>query len=83
MIDFGLCRNCGHCGEWEPGSTENGEVGIRPSINCELNGDLLLMNSDVPEDCPYSLEHKMFMQNVPVAFADHMSNNRRLRESEF
>ena len=84
MIDFGLCRNCGNCGEWEPGqATETGDVGVRPSVRCELTGDVLLMNSDVPADCPYSLEHKLITQDVPATFADHMSNCRRSSESNF
>ena len=84
MIDFSLCRNCPSCEEWDPGrlTEDTGEVGVRPSVKCDLTGDLLLMNSKVPDDCPYSLEHKLLTQNVPMAFADHMSN-RRSSETEF
>jgi hypothetical protein len=84
MIDFGLCRNCDYCGDWAPGEvTDTGEVGVRPSVRCELSGDLLLMNSDAPRGCPYALEHKLVTQDVPVAFADHMSGCRRSSEAEF
>jgi len=83
MIDFWLCQKCGHCEEFEPGSTENGEVAVRPSVECGLFGDVLLMNSEPPDDCPYSLEHKLVTQDVEQSFADHMSGCRRQRESEF
>jgi len=84
MIDFGLCRQCEHCGDWEPGEeTESGDVGVRPSVACRLSGDILLMNSDAPEDCLYSLEHKLVTQNMPIGFANYMSGCRRSHEGEF
>ena len=83
MIDFGLGRKCEHCGAWEPGEeTELGSVDVRPSVRCKLSGDVLLMNSDAPQDCPYALEHKLFTQDVPIGFANHMSGCRRSRETK-
>ena len=84
MIDFGLCRKCEQCGEFDPGQhTESGELGVRPSVKCELNGAVLLMNSDAPKGCPFALEHKLVTQDVPQSFANHMSNCRSVREVDF
>jgi len=85
MIDFGLCQQCDSCGEWEPGEqADDVGDGVRPSVKCDLTGDVLLMNSEPPEDCPYSLEHKLVTQDVPASFANYMSGcTRRSSEGEF
>jgi hypothetical protein len=72
MIDFTVCRKCEHC-TWDSGE----ELGVKPSVMCGLTGDTLLMNSDVPEGCKFSLEHKLTTQDVPVGFANYMSGCRR------
>lgn len=79
MIDFGLCRKCESCEVWEPGEeAEFNGKGVKPSVSCKLaEGDILLMNSYAPKDCPYALEHKLVTQNVPVGFANYMSGCRR------
>lgn len=76
MIDFKVCRKCDK-GIVEPGE----EMGVRPSVECELTGEILLMNSDCPEDCPFSLEHKLSTQDVPQGFANYMSGYRRKNEA--
>lgn len=80
MIDFGICRHqCGRC-VWHPveeSDSDSDSVGVRPSVRCDVSGDVLLMNSDAPEECPYKLEHKLFTQDVPTSFANYMSGCRR------
>lgn len=78
MIDFGICRHkCGDC-LWHPGEeSDSDSVGLRPSVQCGVTGDVLLMNSDVPTECSYKLEHKLFTQNIPQGFANYMSGCRR------
>lgn len=78
MIDFGICRHrCGKC-VWHPGEeSEQDFVGVRPSVRCDISGDVLLMNSDAPCECPYKLEHKLFTQDVTPSFANYMSGCRR------
>jgi len=82
MIDFGLCRKC-HLGTYQPAKSEDGETKVRASVKCEVDNDLLLMNSDPPKECPFALEHKLVTQDVPLAFANHMSGYRRTSETEF
>jgi hypothetical protein len=84
MIDFWLCRKCEHCGAWEPPTeSEDGDMIVTPSITCDLTGDVLLMNSKPPKECPYALEHKLSTQDVPMAFANYMSIGGRRREVDF
>jgi hypothetical protein len=83
MIDFGLCRKCPH-GKFQPAKIQDGETKVRASVKCGLDdADVLFMNSDPPKDCPFALEHKLATQDVPIAFANHMSGCRRSRETEF
>ena len=78
MIDFSLCRRCS-LGEYHPASAGE-EKRIKAFVRCSLaDGDLLLMNSDCPSDCPFSLEHKLTTQDVPLSFANYMSGYRRKR----
>lgn len=84
MIEFSLCRKCPN-GIFQPVKELNGETKVRANTKCSLvDGDLLLMNSDIPKGCPYALEHKLVTQDVPVTFANHMSGCRRKNnETEF
>lgn len=76
MIDFRICQRCPH-GEWHaPTESLDGEFEVKPSVGCALSGDVLLMNSNPPPDCPDSLQHKLVTQDVPLRFADHMSGGR-------
>jgi hypothetical protein len=73
MIHFRTCKFCGK-GEWEPPRYgPDGEIEIYPSVRCEVCGESLLMNSEVPEKCPYILEHKLAMQSVSIRDADRLS----------
>ena len=56
---------------------------VRPSVQCGLTGEVLLMNSTLPKECPYALEHKLTTQDVPMAFANYMSIGGRRRETDF
>ena len=71
MIDFTLCRKCDKC-SWDSGV----DLGVKPSVVCSINGDVLLMNSNVPIGCPFSLEHKLVTQDVPESFANYMSGGK-------
>lgn len=83
MIDFSLCRKCPQ-GCFQPAEMDGCKTEIRASVKCELaEADLLFMNSDPPEGCPFSLEHKLVTQDVPVAFANYMSGYRRKHETDF
>jgi hypothetical protein len=78
MINFNLCRKCDHCGVFDKGEeSDTGGLEIRPSVMCNLSGDTLLMNSNAPKGCPYSLEHKLVTQDIPRGFANYMSGHRR------
>jgi len=73
MIAFRFCKKC-KLGKVElPEFNREGEMTLRPSVRCDLTGDMYLMNDEPPDDCPYLLEHKLVMQNCPDEFADHMS----------
>ena len=78
MIDFTLCRKCDKCDVWDSGE----KLGVKPSVLCGVTGDVLLMNSDIPIGCIYSLEHKLVTQDVPESFANYMSGGRK-NETKF
>jgi len=59
MIDFTLCKKCKNCLELSPSEfNDRGEFVVLSSVECEIGG-LLLMKSEVPEGCPFVLEHLM------------------------
>lgn len=76
MIDFKLCQKCPY-GKWQPPRYgKDGDLEIMPSVECGLNGDILLMKSDVPENCDYALGHRLTTQGVPLEFACKLSGER-------
>jgi len=83
MIDFKICRACPYCEELESSCDEDvDDVVVLPSVTCGASQDVLLMNSDLPTECPYATEHKLSTQHVPAAFADKLSGCRSHHEAE-
>ena len=82
MIDFKICRGCEHCVWHPPKEDVDGKVVVRPSVYCRLSGDVLLMNSNPPEECPNSFEHVVLMQRVPRKFANRMSGGKNIHEAQ-
>lgn len=61
MMNLGICVKCS-CREDVSSSVfdyKSGKVMSLPSVTCRVYGSTLLGDSEVPEDCPYYLEHMM------------------------
>ena len=57
MIDLNICAKCANCKETYPSKIDkDGKVIVLPSVDCEISGPLL-GSFEVPEGCPYILEH--------------------------
>jgi hypothetical protein len=73
VIDFRVCKKCRY-GNWEPPKRGgDGQMIVKPSVGCLLDGSILLMTANPPVGCPHSLEHKLCTQYVPLEFAKEMS----------
>lgn len=61
MVNLGICRKCPKCATFSPAYVDDeGRKTKRSSVECALLNDVPLgWDSDVPEGCPYVLEHKM------------------------
>ena len=59
MILSAICAKCEKCIEVRPSeTTEDGRM-LRPlSVDCELGG-LLILDSDLPDECLYKMEQVM------------------------
>jgi hypothetical protein len=60
MINLGICRKC-PSGKVTPSQfdKERGRVVSLASVDCKVRGSELMGDSEIPDDCPYILEHKM------------------------
>jgi hypothetical protein len=77
MVGFQICRKCPF-GEFTPEERdEDGRLKVCPSVRCRKTEDLLLMNSEPPDICPYHLEHQMYCQDIPPEHADALSGGPR------
>jgi hypothetical protein len=77
MVNLQICRKC-EFGEYTPEERdEASQLKVCPSVRCKKTEDLLLMNSEVPDVCPYLLEHQISCQDIPVELADSLSGGRR------
>jgi len=77
MISFNVCKKCPHGTFGSPREDEDGNIVVMPSIECGMIDSMLLMNSDVPDGCPFVLEHSLITQSVPTDFADKMSGGKK------
>lgn len=60
MLNLGICRKCPNCKSFSPALVgENGLKVRRSFVDCLLASGGLGWHSEVPEGCPYILEHKM------------------------
>jgi len=73
MVSFRICRKCQHGEYHKEEYDEDGRMTVRPSVHCTLFQQELLMNAEVPENCPYLLEHKIVCQDIPVRLANMVS----------
>ena len=75
MINFKICKRCEHCNYLAPELDEDsGEVIVAPSVVCKLKGfDMLLMNEEPPEECPFLLDHILSMDTAPPELIDKLS----------
>jgi hypothetical protein len=77
MVNLQICRKC-QFGEFTPEEREeDGRLKVCPSVRCGKTEDFLLMNSELPDICPYLLEHQMSCQDIPSEFADALSGGPR------
>jgi hypothetical protein len=77
MVNFQICRIC-QFGEFSPEERDaEGQLKVCPSIRCKKTEDMLLMNSELPDICPYLLEHQVSCQDIPDELADGLSGGPR------
>ena len=57
MVNPGICRRCPHNEGIEPVERNEGDIVRVATVKCGLDGDILLVESEAPENCPYVLEH--------------------------
>ncbi len=81
MINFKICRKCDHCTYNDPKlDNDTGEIVVAPSIICNfLDFDMLMMNDEPPQNCPYLLDHLMSMEDAPPEMVDKLSGKRKQR----
>jgi hypothetical protein len=59
MLNLNICARCPR-GEYSPSRvSREGEMTGAPSVECEVEGGLLLCDSEIPSGCPYILEQKL------------------------
>ena len=67
MLNLGICRKCPSCQSLSPALVGEDGVEVRmSSVDCSLSptGSCLGWRSEVPDGCPYILEHKMTEEAV-------------------
>jgi len=83
MIYYPICRQSSHC-RWNPGiqSKKTGEYTIMPSVFCRFVGHEVVISDDVPDGCPFALEHAIIEQDVPEDFIARLSGERIEEDDE-
>jgi len=82
MLCFRICRKC-QLGEYhEEQYGEDGKMAVMPSVLCHKHEEELLMNSDLPDGCPYQLEHLLSCQDIPQKLADMVSGGLPLKPGD-
>lgn len=77
MVNLQICRKC-QFGEFSPEERDGeGRLKVCPSVRCKKTEDMLLMNSELPDICPYQLEHQISCQDIPAELADSLSGGPR------
>jgi len=67
MLNLGICRTCPRCEAFRPAMLDEAGNKVRKSfVECGLADDetMLGWGSEVPEGCPYVLEHKLSEEAV-------------------
>lgn len=81
MVNFKICQQCQY-GEYQAEERDaDGVLSVRPTVHCKLTEDILLMNSNVPEPCPFGLEHMLSCQDMPPNIANYISGGPPLPEA--
>jgi len=77
MANLGICKRCKQCVSFAPAlEGEDGQNETASKVWCELVGPgLVEWDSDVPEDCPYRMEH-MVTKDCISDFAEEASKIR-------
>lgn len=58
MVNLGICKKCQHCQELHRAVLDDsGRKISRSKVLCDLSVPYVGWNSEVPEGCPYALEH--------------------------
>ena len=64
MANLGICRKCQYCTEFLPAlMDENSEKWSPSCVDCAI-GEYVEWDSDVPDGCPFRLEHLMSQDSV-------------------
>lgn len=80
-LDFRLCQKCPH-GEYEkPEYDDDGTIARYPSVTCDVNGEVLLVDNDIPVGCPYVLEHMIVVQDIPEKHIQQLSGKGEVDET--
>jgi len=61
MVNLGICRRCPKCAVFSPAHVDDvGEKTTRSYVECLLGGaEMLGWDSELPDGCPYVLEHRL------------------------
>lgn len=61
MANLGICRKCSNCREFSPAVVDDRDVKLKLTfVDCGLvSGGVIAWDDEVPEACPYMLEHKL------------------------
>jgi len=60
MLNLGICRKCPNCKSFNPAMIRDDGSEVRASfVDCTLVSMAVGWRSEIPEGCPYILEHKM------------------------
>lgn len=79
MISLSICRKCAHSAWFPHRENSDGEIEVGPAVSCEIHHfgtELLTMSSDVPDECPFSLEHLVLTQDADPEMAVALSVGR-------
>lgn len=71
MLNLGICRRCPKCSEFSAALLNDKGERVRNSIvDCELDTGGLGWDSEIPDGCPYVLEHKLMEESMESLSAD-------------
>ena len=78
-VNLNICPRCPRCVEFVASENDiSDRLEVGPMVTCELGIALLTAGSDVPDDCPYTLEHLLTQRD---AWNDAMVVEEELNEA--